>query len=695
MNSFRKIALPINQTFQAEADIDTRFEAGDQVLWEKIYKSVKSIDQSSFTFNRIRRIINMLSGHQRQNRKSIIATPIENADEITASQFSKLLLWVSNRESLLELTSEVFRDTLIVGLSMIELSMDYSSDPISGDIKLSKCDYNSFIIDPYFKKADLSDCNGIWRRSYLKRAECKLLQPAKASLIESLPFMDNDGRFEGMVEGRELSRTKLFAYDEFYYRAYRNKRILSDSETGETVEWTGINEQALERHLNLYPQINMVETIVPTVNLTVAINDQVMYDGHNPLGLDNYPFVPFFADYNPNIQDYSLRIQGVVRGLRDPQFLYNRRKIIELNILESQITSGWLFKPDFLIDKKSIHQVGEDKNIAVTKDAPSIQDAAQRIPSATWDPNITKISEALGDEMEINVGLSKEVFGTDNKDISGITAAYRHKAATAGLQGWFDSLDRSLRYVGERLISLMQLNFTPGKIQRIIEEQPSEQFYDRVFGKYDCVVEDGLNTATQKQMQFAQLLQLKEVGVNIPGEMLIEYAPLQDKKALRESVAKAEQQMAEQEQRKLEGDMIEQEARTKLAESRAYADEGLGSERISRIQENEALAVERYAEAAKDRALGELNIAKTLKELDDVDISQMEKLLNIAIMMKTSEQADRAQALQRSAADQGAARAIANQPSKARSAGVSQAVAQGKTASKLQGVRPETGNISR
>lgn len=701
MHSFRKRVLPENQTYWAEADIDTRFEAGDQVLWNKIYAAVQTIDQSSFTFNRVRRIVNLMSGHQRQNRKSIIATPIENADEETASQFSKLLLWVTQRESLLELFSESFRDSLIPGLSLLELAMDYTHDPVSGDIKINKCNYNSFLIDPYFKKPDLSDCEGILRRSYLRRSECKLLQPAKAEIIEKMRFMDKfDGYFEGMVEGQDLAKNRLFAYDEFYYKAYRQKRILTDKDTGEVTEWRGNSEQALQEYLSLYPQIILTETTIPTVNLTVVINDQVMYDGHNPQGLDVYPFVPFFADYNPNIKDFALRIQGIVRGLRDPQFLYNRRKIIELNILESQITAGKLYRPDYLIDKKSIHQVGEGKNIAVKKDTPPLDDVVKSLPAAIWDPNIPSVSANLGDEMEINVGLTKEAFGTEDKDISGITAAYRHRAATAGMQGWFDGLDRSMQYVGDRIISLMQLNFTPGKVQRITEEQPTVQFYDRAFGRYDCIVEDGLNTATQRQMQFAQLLQLKEVGVNIPGELLVEAAPVQNKKALREAVAKVEQQVAEAEQRKLEGDMIEQEARTKLAESRAYADEGLGSERISRIQENEALAAERYAEAAKDRALGELNIAKTLKELDDVDISQMEKLLNIALMMKTEEQVDKQQGTQRSAADQGAARAIASTPSRARSqtgssGGVSQSVAQGKTVSKLGGVRPEAGNVSR
>jgi len=33
----------------------------------------------------------MISGHQRRNRKSTIVTPVENGDEMTADQFTKIL----------------------------------------------------------------------------------------------------------------------------------------------------------------------------------------------------------------------------------------------------------------------------------------------------------------------------------------------------------------------------------------------------------------------------------------------------------------------------------------------------------------------------------------------------------------------------------------------------------------------------
>ena len=84
--------------------------------------------------------------------------------------------------------------------------------------------------------------------------------------------------------------------------------------------------------------------------------------------------------------------------------------------------------------------------------------------------------------------------------------------------------------------------------------------------------------------------------------------------------------------------MQEQQARINLSNARATADEGLGIERLSRIAENKALANERKAEASKDREQALLNRIKALKELDDIDISQMRTLIEIISQLRVQEE---------------------------------------------------------
>ena len=174
------------------------------------------------------------------------------------------------------------------------------------------------------------------------------------------------------------------------------------------------------------------------------------------------------------------------------------------------------------------------------------------------------------------------------------------------------------------------------KIKKILEgQEPAQQFYNKAFGRYNAVVEDGLNTSTQKQMQFAQLLQLRELGVPIPDETLLDSSTLQNKKQLIEAVSQQKQQQQQMQQMQMQSQMAEADARTKLAQARTVADQGLGIERISRVQENQALAQERKAQAVKDEEIGLLNLVKALKEIETIDLGHLEQLIRIANTIKT------------------------------------------------------------
>ena len=98
------------------------------------------------------------------------------------------------------------------------------------------------------------------------------------------------------------------------------------------------------------------------------------------------------------------------------------------------------------------------------------------------------------------------------------------------------------------------------------------------------------------------------------------------------------QAMAQQQQMQMQAQMQEAQARTELAKSRAIADRGLGAERMSRIQENEALAVERRAAAEKDHDAAFLDLIKALKEIDGMDIDHIQRLIGLSHQIKSQEQ---------------------------------------------------------
>ena len=638
MSAFYAESITINQSFWGEADTDTRFEAGDQTLWNDLYSAnIPANRRRQFNFNRIRRVVNMISGYQRRNRKSTIVTPVENGDAETADQFSKILMWNAQQEGILETISDSFHGALVTGMNLLQVWVDYRSDPISGNIRVDNCPYNSFLIDPFFRKPDLSDCNALWKRSYLTKRECVSLLPDKTEEIMGLMGQDNrDGKFQFMPETYNYGMKNLLTYDEYYYRDYRTQKMMVDTQTGEALEWRHQDEERLKEFLRQYPQVTMIEQEISTVNLAIVVQGKVMYDGPNPMGIDRYPFVPVLGYYNPQMPYFPWRIQGVVRGLRDAQYLYNRRKVIELDILESQINSGWKYKEDALVNPKDIYMSGQGKGLALKTEA-MMTDVEQIMPPQI-PPSMIQLSEILGKEiMEIS-GVNEELLGSAMDDKAGVLSMLRQGAGLTTLQNLFDQLDFSQKQLGKIMIDVIQTNFTPGKVKRIIEQEPTAQFYNKAFGKYDAAVEEGLNTTTQRQLQFAQLLQLREVGVPIPDDILLESATVQDKKKLTDYIKSVQQNRQQVEQMQVQLGFAEQQARTQLAQSRAVADQGLGLERLSRIQENKAMAVERKASAAKDENVSLLNLVKALKEIDTMDIEHIERLLALANGVKEQSQ---------------------------------------------------------
>ena len=632
-------AITQNLAWWEQATNDQRFEAGDQTIWNELYGNLPAFKRRIFSFNRIRRIVNMIDGHQRKNRKSIIVTPVENADQLTADQFTQIMLWIGQQENMLETISNSFRGSLVTGMNLLQIWMDYRHDPVSGNIKIDQRHYNSFLIDPYFTKKDLSDCNYIYCRSFLTPQQCISLYPDREDDILSLPFTQGsgrDGKFQFMPEAYGYSYKNLLAYDEYYYRDSRNQKLLIDTETGETLEWTGPDDK-LSEYLSQFPQIILDEHEVPTVRVAIVIQGKVMYDGPQPSGLDRYPFVPVLGYYNPQLPYYEYRIQGVVRGLRDAQYLYNRRKVIELDILESQVNSGFIYKEDALVDPRDVFMTGQGKGIALKQTAQMTD--IQPIQSPVIPPSTLQLSEILAREVQEIAGVSDEALGTAEDDKAGILAMIRQGASLTTLQQLFDNLDVAQRELGQIIIELVQKNFVPGKVQRIIgsEHQISPQFYNKMFGRYQAAVEDGINTTTQRQMQFAQMLHLREVGVPIPDAELLRAATLQNKEDLIKAIEQQQQAQQQQQQQQMALQLEQLKAQINLANARAAADQGLSVERSSRVSENIQLANERAAKAEEDRTDAMLNRIKALKEIEDIDINQLEKLLSLAKLLRSEE----------------------------------------------------------
>jgi hypothetical protein len=628
------------QVYWTEATIDTRLEAGDTSLMADLNQQLPNNNRGSWYFNRVRPLCNMVSGYQRRNRKSSIVVPLENGDQATADQWTKILLGIYKREGVYETISDAFHQgACIAGMNLLHVYMDYRNDPVNGDIKVDNLPYNSFFIDPYFRKTDLSDCSFVWRRSYLSHTAAAALMPDKYDEIMNLPGnptgTGRDGRFQYMPESYGQTQQNRLAYDEYYYRDYRKQKLLVDKNTGEVFEITNQENIDVQTMMDDYPELKLIEQDIPTVRLAIMIQDHVFYDGAS--GLDIYPFVPVVGYYNPMMPYFYSRIQGICRSLRDPQVLFNRRVILSADAAESVVNTGYIFKENAPVDVKHLFQTGQGRIIPIKEEAQMTD--IQQITPPVIPQYFFELQDTFSKEMNMVSGINEELMGSAIDDKAGILSALRQGAGLTTLQPLFDRLDYSQNLLGELIMKMVQSNYTPGKVKNLLEgEEPAPLFYSKAFGKYHCMVEAGFNTESQKQMQFAQLIQLRELGVQIPDDVLIDAATLQNKDKLTERLQQQQQAQQQQAQHQMQSQMQLQQAQIQLAHARAGADRGLEVERTSRVEENRALAERQHEEAIKESQLATLNLVKAMKELEDMDLGHLQKLVDIQQLLKASTQ---------------------------------------------------------
>jgi hypothetical protein len=204
----------------------------------------------------------------------------------------------------------------------------------------------------------------------------------------------------------------------------------------------------------------------------------------------------------------------------------------------------------------------------------------------------------------------------------------------------FDQLEVSQQVLGGLLLHAMQNNIPPGKVKRIIGEEPTQQFYDKEFEQYGAIIKEGVRSQTQKDAYYYELVSLKREGiVNVPESEIIRALQMSGIDELQKAVKQQDQQKAEMMKK-----MDEQERMNlKLEQSKIEENLALSAERRARVHSDDALAEERVSEAAENRAQAALARAKTILEISKLNETRIMEVLKFVNEMEKAEATDQEQ----------------------------------------------------
>lgn len=628
MSWYYQSSYPANAAYWVQGSIDKRFKVGDQSLWSMIYGDNQYFQARRFFFNLIRRQINMICGYQRKNRKSTVTVPRFQDDPLT-DDYNTVLKWCEERDGFQEYLSQAFEGSCDTGITLLHLYPDYTLDPISGDLFTDQVAYNNFLIDPYFRKQDLTDCAFIWRRRWVTKTQAKALLPGRADEIEKMnPMGVKDGRFPLQAEMLNLDTNRLFAYDEFHYRSSREATIIVDPKTGEAVEWEedeSEEEETLERILGLQPWLITKKVQVPTVKLGICLGGHVMYHGPNLLNIDDYPMVPSLCYHEPDIQSYAWRIQGVVRNLRDAQYLYNTRMVIMEDILRSQVNSGWIYPIDVVTDPKAFRQSGQ--GFLIPLKAGHTPQEIQRIDAPNIPASMMELATMLENDISKISGVNEELLGAATDDKSGILSMLRQGAGLTTLQTIFDKCDYTQRLYGKIRLQAIRKNFSKGKIRNILGRDPNPHFFSTHALKFSIAVEEGNYSATQRQTELQQLLHFKELGMPIADKSILRAAIITNKEQIIQDMEESVQQQMQMQQAQNAQQQERDKADIAAKIAKSKSDLATAQEKLARVDQLEA-------DSSHKRLQADLDLVKMMISLEDMDLANIRSSLELAEAIK-------------------------------------------------------------
>ncbi len=627
--------MPQEQARWNQANTDALFYAGAQTFANRyLNNSFTSSRTQQLYFNLLQQPVNMVTGFQRQHRKSFNYIPSEGADPHTTDQYTRLIVEQANANGINEAYSKSCELAAVSGLNLMQPYLDYTSDdPAQGTLKVKVWEYNSFLIDPFARQPDLSDAQFVWCQEYISKQEAEDRFPDKKEHIMPMSGTPQRyGNFYFLPEAHNMSRNDLMIISYVWYKWKRLKKRLYSPSRNQFFDYGGDQEQ-LDQILYNIPDLQVVEVMTPCWKVAVVLNDQLMFQGVNPLGFDECPFVPNFWNYEPHLNQPELRDRSLVRTMRDANWLMNRRILINHDISESSINTGYLRKVGAVANEDNLKQAGQGWDILINEGY-EITDVQKIVPNA-----VPASDMALADQLQNLIfatsGVNIENWAAqDQGQVSSLTVLLKQGANLMVLQKYFDQWDFSLKLLGERLLSIVLNNWNAAKVSLIIGEEPSPHFYSKIFAKYQVLVEEGLNTATQRQQEFMQWLELNQaLGGIIPPSEIAKRATIQGKTELMEILANIEKQQAAVQEHATTIQHVAEEAKIKKLYSESAANLATARERHGRAEADIGLFEERLSEITNNRSMALKNKMEALSKMMEV----IQKYGEIETSLKASE----------------------------------------------------------
>jgi hypothetical protein len=645
-----------HEDFIKKADRCNNFFAGEQ--WDANDRALlKLAKRPALTINKILSTIGNVMGEQIQNRTDISFQPRSGAPMETAEILTKVYRQIADSNQLDWKRSDVFCDGVITSRGFFDIRLDFD-DSMMGEVRITRLNPKNVLVDPDAEDYDPDEWNDVLTTKWLTWQDIEMLYGKnKAEALKTRATSVYPYGYDSIERERDRFGA---AYPQNYYNAplnaanvQRNIRIIErqyrelqrrehfvDLQTGDLRpvpdNWSRERIGMAVQQFNL----GLTKKLVKRIKWVVTADNEVLHDDWSPY--KHFTVVPYFPYFRHG------KTIGLVENLLDPQEYLNKVTSQELHVINTTANSGWKVKTGAMTNMTidELETRGAETGLVVELND---MDGLEKISPNQTPTGLERFSYKAEEHIKSISGVTDYMTGSAREDVSAKAVALNQNRGSLNLAGPQDALQRTDFLLARNILSLVQefytepriLNITANRLTSETEQVEVNQpdlytgaiLNDLTIGEYDIIVSNTPARETLEDSQFEQAVSLRELGVNIPDETLIENSRLNRRGDIIKQMREASSGEEAQRQKQLEDMAVELELAKKRSEAeRAGADaelktakaeetllkarieaQNIGQDLAQRQQE----ALARMAEAEAKLAEREMQLAQSVREFEE------------------------------------------------------------------------------
>lgn len=547
--------------YQKKAKRNENFYLGDGRQWdEEAKKILEDLGKPWQEENIIFSTINTVLGYQTQSRMDISYKPREDGDQDVSELLSKISMYVLDRNMYPWIESQVFSDGLIQQRGYFDIRLNFDNNFI-GEIEITDKDPLNIIPDSDANSYDPDDWADVIETRWMSVDDIEIMY-GRTVANKLKRYTEYESDFGVNEQGSERNKfgdvTNFSPYYEdnvgmLHFRVLErqywklvNKEFFVDLGTGDMEE---VPEGMTEREKKLYTKNTgkeLIKRVVKRIKWTVSTEDVVLHDDWSPY--NHFTIIPYFPFFRRGVT------LGLVDNMISTQELINKTFSQIMHVINTTANSGWVVEENSLtnMDVEDLEDIGASTGLVIEykmgRQKPDKIEPNQ-VPSGLQNILSTGI-----DLLQLISGVPSSFKGEKGPEVTGVAIQSRVYQAAVQLASPIDNLFRTRHILASRLLDLIQNFYTEERIFTITSESETgeeqqqnvqvnsmnevtgEILNDLTTGKYDVVIADVPTQVTFQNAQFAQAVELRKYGINIPDDEMIKMSGISRKNEIAKRV---------------------------------------------------------------------------------------------------------------------------------------------------------------